>query len=75
MFYQPQKVIFSPQKVKKVKKVKKFIFYFSHIVREKVTLIHIFLNFGPLPIYKLDILKKMGVVKFFKIRIILTKSK
>merc|ERR1712030_301201 len=45
MFHQLQKVIFSP---KKVKKSQIFFFFFAHIVRKKVTLIYIFLNFGPL---------------------------
>ena len=50
MFYQPQKVIFSPQKVKKVKKVKKNFFFIFHILCKKKSQLYIyFLVLGPLP--------------------------
>merc|ERR1712030_194598 len=68
MFYQPQKapllpqkVTFSPQKVKKVKKVKKkFFYFFTYCVRKSHIYTYIFLVLGPL-----TPTKKMGVVKFF----------
>ena len=61
MFYQPQKVTLSPQKVKKVKKNFFFIF---HILCEKKSHLYIyFLNFGPLPHLKNPYYEN---VKFFQ---------
>ena len=47
MFYQPQKVIFSPQKVKKVKKI---FFLFFHILCKKHTVFNHFWFLSPLPL-------------------------